>query len=67
MDVPVVVSYYRKGENVYIFDAPVKYSALVEEYETREAIVGHVLARCNALGKMDTKDLNEIDYGEKTK
>ena len=66
VDVPVVVSYYRKGENVYIFDAPAKYSALVEEYETREAIVGHLLARCNALGKMDTKDLTEIDYGEKT-
>ena len=65
VDVPVVVSYYRKAENTYIFDAPVKYSALVEKYETREAIVAHLLARCNDLGKMDTKDLTEIDYGEK--
>ncbi len=63
VDVPVVVSYYRKGENTYIFDKPVPYSALVAQYETRDAIVKALLDRCNALGKMNTKGLTEIDYG----
>ncbi len=53
IDLPIVVSYYQKAKNTYIFDKPVLYSELVCEYGTREAIVAHLLARCNALGKID--------------
>lgn len=63
VDIPVVVSYYRKRENTYVFDAPVKYSALVEKYETRDAIVKALLARCNMLGRMNVSGLRELDYG----
>ncbi len=53
LDLPIVVSYYQKTKNTYIFDKPVFYSELVRTYGTREAIVEHLLARCNELGKID--------------
>ena len=53
IDVPVVVSYFRKNENTYVFDAPVLYSALLAEYGERKAVVSHLLSRCNELGKIE--------------
>ncbi len=53
LDVPIYVSYYRKEENAYVFDAPVKYSELKEKYKTRDEISHQLCLRCNELGKMD--------------
>ena len=53
IDVPVCVSYYRKDINTYIFDAPVKYSELLEKYKTRDEIAKQLCLRCNELGKME--------------
>jgi hypothetical protein len=56
MDVPVVVSYFKKKEKVYIFDKTVMYSDLVKECGSREKVVERLLNRCNELGKMTEKD-----------
>jgi len=56
IDVPIHVSYFKKKENVYIIDKPVKYSVLKEKYLSREEISKQLCLRCNELGKMQ---LNE--------
>lgn len=55
IDLPIYVSYFKKKENTYIFDAPVKYSVLKEKYKTRDEISKQLCLRCNELGKMETK------------
>ena len=52
-DLPIFVSYYQKSKRTYVFDAPVKYSVLKAECDTREAIANRLVQRCNELGKMD--------------
>lgn len=52
MDIPIYVSYFRKSDLTYIFDAPVNYSALKEMYNSREEIARYLCHRCNELGKM---------------
>ena len=52
IDVPVYVSYFKKKENVYIFDKPVMYSQ-ISQGKTREEISKELCLRCNELGKMD--------------
>ena len=52
MDIPIYVSYFRKSDLTYIFDAPVNYSALKEKYNSREEIARYLCHRCNELGKM---------------
>ena len=52
IDVPIFVSYYKKKENKYIFDQPILFSKLKEEYKTKEQIAKHLLDRCNNLGKL---------------
>ena len=52
IDVSIYVSYYKKKEKVYIFDAPVKYSELIKDGATRNEIAKKLLDRCNELGKM---------------
>ena len=56
IDVPIVVSYYQKANNRYVFDEGVKYSTLMEEYGSHEAISAYLLARCNALGKLPMEE-----------
>ena len=58
IDVPVVVSYYKKNENVYIFDKPILYSKLLKDYGSREIIVKSLLDRCNRLGEMTETEYN---------
>ena len=53
IDLPIVVSYFRIKENVYVFDAPVSYSSLVAAYGDRKSIVLHLLSRCNELGRLE--------------
>jgi len=64
IDVPLVVSYFRKNENVYVFDNPVPYSALVREFGDRSSIVAHLLGRCNELGKMPLELENATEISE---
>ena len=52
LDVPVYVSYFRKSDTTYIFDAPVMYSELKGKYKTRTEIARHLCDRCNELGRM---------------
>ncbi len=68
IDIPIVVSYFRKNENTYVFDAPVPYSVLLAEHGDRKNIVAHLLMRCNELGKMpiDEESTEKIAEEEKT-
>ena len=52
IDIPIYVSYFRKSDLTYIFDAPVKYSVLSEKYKSRAEIATYLCNRCNELGKM---------------
>ena len=52
LDLPIYVSYFRKSDCTYIFDAPVKFSELSEKYGSREEIAKYLCNRCNELGKM---------------
>ena len=47
-----LVEYYKKKENKYIFDQPILYSKLKEEYKTKEEISKYLLDKCNKLGLM---------------
>ena len=63
LDVPVYVSYFRKSDKTYIFDAPVMYSELKGKYKTRTEIARHLCDRCNELGRMyfdENKNLMEL-------
>ena len=62
MDIPIYVSYFRKSDLTYIFDAPVRYSELYEKYNSRAEIARYLCDRCNELGKMQfDKDLNPVN------
>ena len=53
LDLPIYVSYFRKSDKTYRFDAPVKYSELSAKYKTRTEIARYLCNRCNELGKMN--------------
>ncbi len=59
LDVPIYVSYFKKEENTYIFDAPIMYSALLEKFKTRDEITKQLCLRCNELGKITADELNK--------
>lgn len=67
IDLPIVVSYFRKNENTYVFDEPVPYSELLEKYGDRKSIVAHLLSRCNELGKMPLEAEEAEKSAEKEK
>lgn len=52
IDLPIYVSYFRKSDRTYIFDAPIQYSELSAKCKTREQIAKYLCDRCNELGKM---------------
>ena len=52
MDLPIYVSYFRKSDRTYIFDAPINYSELSAKYKNREEIAKYLCNRCNELGRM---------------
>ena len=52
IDVPIYVSYFRKSDFTYIFDAPVRYAELAEKCGNRGEIARYLCERCNELGKM---------------
>lgn len=51
LDLPIVPAYFKIKENKYIFDNPIPYSKLLEEYKTRQAISDYILERINYLGE----------------
>lgn len=53
IDVPIVVSYFQKAKNRYIFDEPIAYSALREQYPADADAIDYLLSRCNTLGRLD--------------
>lgn len=57
IDVPIYVTYFRKKDLTYFVDSPVLYSELCQNGETKEEIAARLVARCNALGKMDPDNL----------
>ena len=60
IDVPIYVTYFRKGDNTYIVDKPVYYSDLVAAGESRDEIAARLCARCNELGKMTSEEIRDI-------
>ncbi len=59
MDIPIVVSYFKKKERVFVFDEPKKYSQLLSEFGTREEMIKYLLSRCNELGQMDLSEYKQ--------
>lgn len=59
VDLPVVVTYYNKYNQVHMVGEKVLYSKLVEEYKTEEAICKALCDKCNELGKLSTKQEEE--------
>ncbi len=51
VDVPIVVSYFKKTEKIYVFDKPIYFSELKKIGDKKE-IAKLLLNRCNELGKM---------------
>ena len=61
-DIPIVVSYFKKQERIYIFDKPVNYSTLLKECGDRENVSQRLLKRCNELGKLNVDEIeNKIE------
>lgn len=68
-DIPICVSYYKKDQNVYIFDNPILYSELKKDCNNKQEIADKIRLRCNQLGKMNfdkefikqTKKQNKLD------
>lgn len=65
LDLPIYVSYFRKSDKTYIFDAPVKYSELSAKYKTRTEIAKYLCDRCNELGKMNFDEKGNPTESEK--
>ncbi len=62
VDIPIVVSYFKKQERIYIFDKPVNYSTLLKECGDRENVIQRLLKRCNELGKLNVDEIeNKIE------
>ncbi len=53
IDIPIVVSYFKKNEKIFVFDEPKKYSSLLVQHGCKEKVVDYLLKRCNELGVMD--------------
>ena len=51
-DLPIVVTYFKKNEKVYVFDKPILYSELLKQCGNKDEIAKCLLNRCNELGKM---------------
>ena len=52
MDVPIIVSYFRKNDLCYIIDEPVLYSTLKATGKSRAELAQMLCDRCNELGQM---------------
>ncbi|MBE7081422.1 MAG: hypothetical protein E7372_02545 [Clostridiales bacterium] len=67
LDIPIVVSYFRKKQKVFVFDKPIKYSHLMQKCQTKEKAIEYLLNRCNEIGAMDLSEfLPKQDDQEKS-
>ena len=57
IDLPIVVSYFKKSEKVFVFAKEIRYSELLSKYGNREKVVAQLLNRCNELGRTETSIL----------
>ncbi|MDI9503355.1 MAG: hypothetical protein QM205_00100 [Bacillota bacterium] len=62
MDLSIYTSYLRQKDNVVLFSAPVLYSELKEKVSSREEIANYLLNQCNALGKVDLKEITDDQF-----
>ena len=62
VDLPIYVTFFQKVRGVYLVDAPVNYSTLSANGQSREEIAQKLLKRCNELGKMDFDKAEEGDF-----
>ena len=58
-DVDIFVAYYNKEKKIYLFDKPLKYSVLKQEYSDKKVIAQVLVEKCNQLGKMDINQLKQ--------
>lgn len=56
IDVPVYVSYYRKGERKYVVDKPIMLSELLAGGKSNDEIAKMLCDRCNELGRMKLEE-----------
>ena len=56
LDLPIYVSYFKKKEKTYIFDKPILYSTLKQQFKTKKEIAENLKNRCNELGKMNIEN-----------
>ncbi|MGI6787246.1 MAG: hypothetical protein ACOX5X_01655 [Acholeplasmataceae bacterium] len=59
IDLSVYVAYFKIKEKVYLFDKPIFYSKLKQDFSNRKEICKYLVERCNSLGKMDLS--NDIE------
>ena len=52
-DMTLAVAYIKKDQNTCLIDEPIKYSALLEKYQTRLGIAEALRLRCNELGRLN--------------
>ena len=58
-DLPIAVAYIKKEKNTCLVDAPIRYSQLLEKYQTREKIAQVLKDRCNELGRLEHTSFNK--------
>lgn len=63
-DMDIYVSYFKIKEKVYIFDQPIKYSALKNTFDSKEEIAQYLVERCNKLGR-DAYGAEQMQLEEK--
>lgn len=50
MDLPIVLSYFNKHNKKYVIDKAIPYSKLKNQFENKDELCAHLLARINQLG-----------------
>lgn len=51
-DVDIFTAFYNKNDKTFIFDKPIKYSKLKEEYKDKDSIAQALLKKCNEIGRI---------------
>ena len=59
IDLPIYASYYNKASKTYLIDEPIMYSTLTKNGESREEVAKKLCDRCNELGEMTYKMMEE--------
>ncbi len=57
IDCPISISYYKKSERTYVFDAPILASELLGSGESRAELAKRLCERCNYIGRTSPEQL----------